>query len=118
MALLRWVPKYFRTSAVGASAAACHHDCVSNKSRWRGYPRAPQPHRDGPPRPGLDYDPSREGSPYTFEGGIGRGWNVIGSLTSRDPRFRRMATRRMTFLWTVSLLPMALVAVALILRAI
>lgn len=65
-------------------------------------------------RPGIDYDPSREGSPYSFEGGIGRGWNVIGSLTSPDPRFRRRATRRMTIIWALSLLPIAVLAIALL----
>ena len=47
----------------------------------------------GPP-PGLGYDPGREGSPYTFEGAQARGWNVIGSLLSPDPVFRRKAQLR------------------------
>lgn len=90
---------------------------MSGKSRWRGHPRARQPHGHTPHRPGVDYDPGREGSPYSFEGGMGRNWNIVGSLTSPDPRFRRMAIRRMTLLWTVMLLPSALVAIALIAHA-
>jgi hypothetical protein len=91
---------------------------VSNKSRWRGYPRARQPHGEKPMRPGIDYDAGREGSPYSVEGSLARNWNIVGSLTSRDPRFRRMATRRMTFFWAVMLLPSVLVVVVLIVRAV
>lgn len=68
-------------------------------------------------RPGIDYDPGREGSPYSFEGGLGRGWNIIGSLTSRDPAFRRMASRRMALLWAVTTLPGLIVLIVLLARS-
>ena len=87
---------------------------MSGKSRWRGYPRARQLHGEPPRRPGIDYDAGREGSPYSFEGSMARNWNIIGSLTSPDARFRRMATRRMTLFWIVMALPFVLVAIALI----
>jgi len=90
---------------------------MSGKSRWRGYPRAPQHHGEPPRRPGIDYDNGRDGSPYSFEGGMARGWNIVGSLTSPDARFRRRATRRMMVFWAVTLLPTAVVAVALLVHA-
>lgn len=91
---------------------------MSGKSRWRGYPGADLPHRDGPPRPGIDFDPGREGSPYTFEGSMGRNWNIVGSLTSRDPEFRRKASRRMAWAALVMALPLLIVAIALIVQAV
>jgi len=90
---------------------------MSGKSRWRGYPRAHQPHGGEPLRPGIDYDNGRDGSPYSFEGSMARNWNVIGSLTSRDPRFRRKAARVMAVFWAVTVLPGAVVAIALLVRA-
>jgi len=48
---------------------------------------------------------------------MARNWNIIGSLTSPDARFRRMATRRMTLFWIVMALPFVLVAIALIASA-
>ena len=65
---------------------------MSNKSRSRGQPRDHWDHVD--PRPGMFYDPGRDGSPYTFEGQMGRLRNEIGSLTSPDPKFRKKAQFR------------------------
>lgn len=90
---------------------------MSGKSRWRGYPRAPRPHGGELRRPGIDYDNGRDGSPYSVEGGLARNWNIVGSLTSRDPRFRRKATRRMTFLWTAMALPWVAIAIVLLVRS-
>lgn len=69
----------------------------------------------GPP-PGLGYDPGREGSPYSFEGGMARGWNVIGSLTSPDPVFRRKAQRRFLIMRAPFLIAYLIVAIVLIVR--
>lgn len=86
---------------------------MSNKSRWRGYPR--EEWHDGAPIPGIDYDPGREGSPYTFEGQMGRLQNEIGSLMSPDPEFRRKAQfRYLVFAIPLTVVPLVVVIIALV----
>jgi len=86
---------------------------MSNKSRWRGRPREYWDQAD--PRPGMFYDPGREGSPYTFEGQMGRLQNEIGSLTSPDPEFRRKAQfRYLVIAIPLTVVPLVVVIIALI----
>jgi hypothetical protein len=67
------------------------------------------------PRVGRHPDPGRFGSPYTFEGQLARSNNILNSLTSRDPVFRRKARRRFLsvylFLWVA---PVVLTVIAVL----
>ena len=88
---------------------------MSNKSRWRGYPR--EEWHDGAPIPGIDYDPGREGSPYTFEGQMGRLQNEVGSLLSPDPEFRRKAQFRFFVLQLPGIIMAAIVLIVVLVEA-
>jgi hypothetical protein len=88
---------------------------MSNKSRRRVRSREYWDQTD--PRPGMFYDPGRDGSPYTFEGQMGRLQNEIGSVMSPDPEFRKKAQFRFFVMQLPGLIMAAIVLVVVLVQA-